>query len=369
MKLRFALSLVATLWLTAPLAAVAPGSPQNLQVSVTGNTVTLTWSAPATGGVPTGYIVSAALSPGGAAIATLPVTDTMLIVQSVPNAVYYVHVRGVNIDGTGAASNEVVVSVPSGGSSCTTPPNAPTNFNAVVSGSLVTLSWAAPLSGCGATAYSVQAGSAPGLSNLAILNVGSATSLSVSAPVGTYYVRVVALNAFGGSVSSVEIVVRVGQLASGQVTITFDGLTGVVNRSPVTTYNESGFTLTATAQSWEALTTFGNPAPFIQFTRPASQTPQVGEVTVNSSGAVFMFESIDLYSSVTTIPYEFIGLRNGVALFAFSGTVPNTFGAFVTVSNTQPTLAIDTLLIRLTNPPTTCCSNPVGLDNLVVSRP
>lgn len=368
MKMRLALTLMVVLSLTSIIGAVAPGAPQALLVSVSGNTVTLTWTAPSTGGVPTGYFVVASLSPSGAPIASLPVSDTQLVVTGVPNGVYYVHVRAVNIDGTSGPSNEVIAVVPSGPGGCTSPPNAPTNFSANVQGNLVTLAWASPVGGCAATAYAVQAGSAPGLSDLAILNVGAATTLSVSAPTGTYYVRIVALNAFGGSVPSLEIIVNVGTVQGNRIVVTFDGLAGVENRSPVTTYTEDDFTVTTTAQDWVALTTFGNPAPFIQFLRLAGQSTLVGELTVRSGGDLFSFESVDMYSSVTPIPHEIIGLRAGAPVFTFSGTVPNTLGRFDTVVNVRSTVLIDTLVIRVTNPATFCCNNPVGIDNIVVAR-
>jgi hypothetical protein len=368
MKARVALTLAAIVLLPSLTVAVAPGNPQNLAVTVLGNTVTLTWNAPSVGGVPTGYIVHASLSPGGPIIASLPVSDTRLVVTDVPNGVYYVHVRAVNIDGTSGSSNEVIASVPSGPGGCTSRPNAPTNLMSTVAGSLVTLTWAAPVGGCGATSYAVQAGSAPGLTDLAILNVGAATNLSVSAPPGTYYVRVVAMNAFGGSIPSVEIIVRVGTTRE-RVTVSFSALSSVVDRSPVTSYSESDFIVTPTAQAWVATPAFGNPAPSIQFVRLASQGTLVGEVTVTSAtGALFEFESVDLYSSVTTIPHEVIGVRGGVAVFAFSGTVPNTFGQFATVTNPHSATAIDTLLIRVSNPATACCNNPTGIDNLVLDR-
>jgi hypothetical protein len=369
MSTRLAVALTCLLALPISLFAVVPGTPQNLLVTVSGNTVNLAWSAPASGDAPTGYVINASLSPGGPIIAALPVSGTSLVLNGVPNGVYYVHVRAVNLDGPSGPSNEVVVSVPSGGSTCTAPPNAPTNLTATVAGSLVELAWSAPLGGCAPTAYSVHAGSAPGLSNLAILNVGAATTLSVSAPPGTYYVRVVALNAFGGSVGSAEVIVNVGTTPTELITINFDGLSGVPNRTPLTTtYTESGFTVTPTAQTWESLITFGNPAPFIQFSRTASQSTQVGEITVTSNGNPFRFISVDLYSSVTTIPHEIIGVRNGVPVFALSGTVPPTNGTFVTVASTQPTQLIDLLLIRVSNPATPCCNNPVGVDNIVLAR-
>ena len=46
-------------------------------------------------------------------------------------------------------------------------------------------------------------------------------------------------------------------------------------------------------------------------------------------------------------------------------TSPNTFGAFARVTNPNPDLRIDTLLIRLSNPGP---GNPVGFDTVVLRR-
>jgi hypothetical protein len=349
------------------LSAVAPGAPQNLAASVSGNNVTLVWQPPSTGGVPTGYIIEAALSPSGAAIATLPTSDTILNVPAVPNGVYYVRARALNLDGTSGVSNEVIVVVPAAGGSCPAPPNAVTALTSSVTGSTVMLSWTPAPTGCAPTGYAVLAGSAAGLSDVAVINVPAGmTSLTAVAPPGTYFVRVVALNAFGGGAMSSELVVSVGGTGA-RVSIGFAALASVANRSSFTSLTESGFTVTATSASWEALTTFGNPIPFIQFTRQAGQADTIGEVTVAAGGAPFTFESVDVYSSITPIPHEIVGIRNGAPVFTITGTVPNTFGGFATVSNPQPATPIDTLQIRLTNP-AACCSNPVGLDNIVVTR-
>jgi predicted phage tail protein len=170
--------------------------------------VTLTWGAPSTGDAPSSYLLEASLSPGGPLIASFAVTNTSLVVTNVPNGVYYARVRAVNADGSSAASNEVIVVVPGGGN-CAVPPNPPANLTSSVFGTFVTLNWTAPAGACVAAGYVVQAGSAPGLSDIAVINVGNVNSLSVSAPPGVYHVRVVALNGFGGSIASNEVVVTV----------------------------------------------------------------------------------------------------------------------------------------------------------------
>ena len=192
------------------VAAAVPEPPQNLSAAVAGNTVSLTWQAPSTGSAPLGYLVEASLSPGGAIIAAFLVVDTSIVLNAVPDGVYYARVRSGNAEGISAPSTEVVVSVPGIGP-CTSPPNRPTNLVANVSGPLVTLNWLAPPVEC-ATDFVVQAGSATGSSDVALFNVGSATTLSVSAPPGVYFVRVIALNALGSSEASNELMVIVGDL-------------------------------------------------------------------------------------------------------------------------------------------------------------
>jgi hypothetical protein len=73
---------------------------------------------------------------------------------------------------------------------------------------VVDLRWTASAGGYQPTGYIVEAGSAPGLSDLATLPVGKVTRFVVTAPPGVYYVRVRAINARGPSASSNEIVVR-----------------------------------------------------------------------------------------------------------------------------------------------------------------
>jgi hypothetical protein len=88
------------------------------------------------------------------------------------------------------------------------PPGAPT-LTASASGSIVNLSWT-PATGPSAVSFIVEAGSAPGLSNVFNGNVGNTTQLSAPAPPGTYYVRVRGVNAFGTGAASIERVVAVG---------------------------------------------------------------------------------------------------------------------------------------------------------------
>ena len=149
------------------------------------------------------------------------------------------------------------------------------------------------------------------------------------------------------------------------VVIGFDSL--VTPGAPVVSHAESGYTVLPTVELWEA-SGHRHGGPNVIFRRPASAPAVDGELTITAGTSLFLFRSVDLYSSVTTIPYVIRGLRDGVPVLHLSAIVPNTFGKFETVADPSPAAPIDTLVIRLTNPATPCCSNPMGVDNLVLWR-
>ena len=151
--------------------------------------------------------------------------------------------------------------------------------------------------------------------------------------------------------------------SAGVATISFSGLTA--NGAPVSTYTESGFTVSAMSGDWSVRTDYGHPAPFVQFSAPSGNTV-TGEIQVRASGSVY-FKSVDLYSSTTPIPYTIKGLKNGGTVFTVTDTAANTFGDFRTVFNPHAADAIDELSIVLTNPAATCCRNPMGLDAIVLT--
>ena len=201
--MRILIRMIAILLIAGPVYAQVPGAPQNLTSSVNGNVVTLSWSAPTSGGPPASYQIEAALAPGGPTLASLSTAGTSLVVPNVPTGVFYVRVRAVNLSGASAPSNEVVVVV-SGG--CPAPPLPPSLIVRSVAFQ-ASASWGSS-GGCAPTRFTLFAGSAPGLSNIAIMNAGPVLGISVVAPPGVYYVRVLGENEFGSAVSE-ERVVRV----------------------------------------------------------------------------------------------------------------------------------------------------------------
>ena len=116
-----------------------PGVPTNLNALVQGNSVTLTWGAPATGGTPASYLLQAGTTPGGSEIGAIPASGTGLAFNGVPDGRYYVRVRGVNAAGTGAPTSDLVLNV-----GCTGPPATPSTLTASVAGSVVALAWNVP---------------------------------------------------------------------------------------------------------------------------------------------------------------------------------------------------------------------------------
>ena len=199
----FAASVLTSL-LATPALAQAPSAPQNLTNLVNGTVVTLSWTAPAAGPV-TGYVVEASVTPGGPLVASLPVASTSLVVPNVPPGVYFVRVRALTGGASSGPSNETTVSV-GGSSGCPAPP-LPPRLIVRAQGLDVSLNWGSS-GGCGPTSYVVQAGSAPGLANIAVVNVGGGLGLAATAPPGVYYIRVIGSNAFG-SASSQELVARI----------------------------------------------------------------------------------------------------------------------------------------------------------------
>jgi len=157
-----------------------------------------------------------------------------------------------------------------------------------------------------------------------------------------------------------------GLTPSANYIVGFSGLRE--NRAAVATYAESGFTISTVSPEWVGITTFGNPLPFIQFF--ASSGTVTGEIRISAAGAPFWLRSVDFYSSVTRIPYVIEGFLSSEPVFTQLDVLGNTFGNFARVLNTRPDLAVDVLLIRLSNPipPGVSGTNPMGVDNITLGR-
>lgn len=79
------------------------------------------------------------------------------------------------------------------------PPPPPTNLQTQVSGTTVAFQWGLS---AGATGYTFQIGSAPGLANVVDVQIGQVFGGELTLGLGTYYWRVIATNAHGASASA-----------------------------------------------------------------------------------------------------------------------------------------------------------------------
>ncbi len=188
-------------------------APTSLTAGASGSTVTLSWAAPSTSNPPTAYLIEAGSAPGLSNLATVNTGNTLtsFSANGVGAGEYYLRVKAITGVSTSAPSNESRLVVG------TIAPGPPIALSRSVAGSTLSLSWTAPMAGGPPTAYTIEAGSAPGLSNLASFSTGNVlTSFSASSVAnGVYYVRVRATNSAGTGGPSNEVSAVVGPPAPG----------------------------------------------------------------------------------------------------------------------------------------------------------
>jgi glucose/arabinose dehydrogenase len=187
-----------------------PDPPRDLHVVVSGSIAVVRWNAPREGAVPSQYQLEAGSAAGASNLAVVSVNASLNLLSfaGLPPGTYFVRLRAIGQSGASAPSEEVVVVVSATG--CTTSPPAPLGLAAIVNGRAVRLVWDEPATANGPVDLLIEAGSQPGVANLAIFAVdGTLRVITVAAPPGTYFVRLRARNACGTSAPSEEIVVTV----------------------------------------------------------------------------------------------------------------------------------------------------------------
>jgi hypothetical protein len=180
------------------VTVTVPSAPTNLRSQASASNATIAWDAVSSA---TGYAIQVGSASGVYnLLPNLPIGNTTTVSGSVGPGTYYWRVLASNSAGTSAPSAEAQITV--GG--CTAP-GPPQNFtHTIAGGRVVTLTWASPTVGAGPFSYTIDAGSASGLSNVLVAPVGGITSISVAAPPGTYFVRVRASNGCATSSGSNE---------------------------------------------------------------------------------------------------------------------------------------------------------------------
>jgi hypothetical protein len=190
--------------------AAGSSAPVNLVASSSGSFVTLTWAPPAGPDPPTSYILEAGSAPGLANQARFSIGGgvTTFHASGVGSGTYFIRLRAVIGNTIGPASNEAVLTV--AGGSCVAP-GAPVGLTLTFnSRGVVRFAWT-PAAGA-PSSYIVEAGSQPGLVDLANADLSSVTPAFTATGVtdGMYYVRVRAKNACGVGVPSNEVPIVVG---------------------------------------------------------------------------------------------------------------------------------------------------------------
>lgn len=155
---------------------------------VSGSTASFSWDAPTGGTTPVSYVLFAGSAPGRSDIAAFDLGSTATtFAAAAPAGTYFLRVAARGSCGVGPVSNDAAMTI----APPSVVPTQPTGLTGSVSGGIVSLQWTAPASGAPPTSYSVEVGSASGISNILVLNTGNvATSISGPVPRGRYYIRI-----------------------------------------------------------------------------------------------------------------------------------------------------------------------------------
>lgn len=188
--------LAAALLVSRPILHAQGGGPV-LSVQVLGPAVTFTWTT-----IPgaASYVLRAGVAPGQYLLNQDVGNTATVTVQAPAVGTYFVRadavVGGVNVPGAEISFQVTSMFVPA---------PAPTNLATYLNGTTAVISWDAGVGGGSTSGYILQAGTAPGASNLGQFPFSaSTTSLAVPVGAGTYYLRVFAMNQGGPSAPSNE---------------------------------------------------------------------------------------------------------------------------------------------------------------------
>ena len=191
------------------VGAGVPAAPLDVTAAVDGRHVTIAWRPPSTG-APQRYVLEVGSREGQRDFGSAPIAgDASSLSVDAPPGTYWSRLVAVTGTERSAASGELLITM-TPRDTCQVAPDALAALVASVADRTVSLSWQLPPAGAPADIVRVVAGSAPGRTDLGSIDVlGPATSFSVVAPPGTYYVTVVAANGCGESAPSNELPVVV----------------------------------------------------------------------------------------------------------------------------------------------------------------
>jgi predicted phage tail protein len=231
-----------------------PFPPTPLTAEIVGDTVTIRWGSAPLGSSATSFVLEAGSGRGLSNIASITVTGSSYTASGVPAGTYYVRVRAVTALGTSAPTDDLAITV--GSASCTAPPQSPavTYAEAEADGQVLVFwfGW----SGSAPTSFVLEAGSGPGLANLATIELTSLPPVTFNnVPAGVYYLRVRSRNACGTSAPSPDFALSVGSAPTPPLAPF--GLTATVSGGTVTLQWLAPSLSTVTSYLLEAGTTQG----------------------------------------------------------------------------------------------------------------
>jgi hypothetical protein len=181
--------------------------------SVVGNLVTLRWTAPATGLVPTNYVLEGGVFPGEVLGSFVTNNTAPIFTFVAPTGSFHVRVHTLAGAERSAASNEILIHV-----NVPVAPSPPAGLVGVRNGSAVTLAWRNTYVGGEPTAAFLDVTGS--INGTLPLPPGDSFSFA-GVPNGTYTLRLRAANAYGSSA------------ASNPVTLSFPGTCASAPTAPV----------------------------------------------------------------------------------------------------------------------------------------
>lgn len=189
--------------LGASRCTAPPPAPGPLVATVAGASVNLAWGS-VTGAA--SYVLEAGSATGRSDVLVANVGSSLGVSATAPTGTFFVRVRASNACGLGLSSNEVTAVV--GG--VTAVPSVPNGLTFTVdAGRNVTLSWRPPNGGSEPSGYLLEAGSAPGQTDIGTVPVTDVFLSVPRVPPGTYFVRVRAVNSFGRGTPTADLAVVV----------------------------------------------------------------------------------------------------------------------------------------------------------------
>jgi fibronectin type 3 domain-containing protein len=352
-----------------PPDTTPPTTPAGVTATVSGTSVALAWTASTDNVGVTGYSVyrgtSAAFAPSAANLIATTAGNTYNDASSLAPGTYYYEVVASDAAGNASgASSAASATIPPAGD--TTPPTAPTNVVATVTGTSVGLTWAASTDNVGVTGYNIYRGSVAGFTPSAATKAGSttgATSFTDSGvAAGTYYYEVVAMDAASNaSAPSAAVSATVAPTSVNPVVLTVNPTedTYVAQSAPTTNYGAN------TQLSSSGSSTAGS-SSYLRFSIPAAPTgttltgatisvrtstdPTAGSVDVHT------FSILNGTWSANTVTWNTRPTSIGAALGTLSGA---------TALNTTYTATLDaTRLSSLVGSSVSFALTDTGSDNL-----